>query len=484
MALIVTVISQQGIPTQGAPRVALKEQDATLGRGSTNELVLPDPRNSISRTHAKIDYRSGAYHITDTSLNGVFLNESSEPLGKGNSAKLKDGDRIRIGDYLIEVTLSEDELGPAVFDTPDISQGRRVEKEQGSFWNGRSTSELEQRNSYDAEAVVAPDWFKGERQQPSEPMLSKPPEGGTDGSPRSGASSAIPPEWFKDEIPTPENETSRRVEETSGEPSFPDSEELTSPDWFNDKQQAPNQPMEPPDAELDLFRNWPTNSPKEPSTLSGQGEAPFPHASDAEASLSILLSAAGLPRPPVSPASSPQVLALIGRILRETMRGILAGLAARSAVKGDLYVPGTRVVSTGNNPLKLSVSPEEALERLLVASGEGYLPPVQAVQEAFDDIHAHQLAMWAGMKAALTEVLRRFDPEELEVRVGQGMALGGLRSGQRKAKSWERFGELYAQISQEAEEDFYKLFREQFATAYLAQVHRLRRRRLKSQQTG
>lgn len=475
MALVLTIISRQGIPADGRTKVTLTEQGGTLGRASSNDLVLSDPQASISRTHAKIDCRRGVYYITDTSLNGVFLNDSPKRLGKGNSAKLDNGDRIRIGDHIIEATLLLDEEEETPFRTSDVRRGVIIDKEQDLFGLARSTRELYQGSRSDTESVKAPGWFNDQQQASEQPK--EPPQSETEESPLADAGPIIPPEWFQDEELTPENGRDRREEETINESSFDQSSSIIPPDWFNDQQQAPEQPKEPPEAELGLFPDRPDSPSNATSPPPGQGGAPSPHPSDAVTGLQTLLSAAGLPSLRVAPASAPHVAALIGRILRETMRGILAGLAARNAVKGDLYVPGTRVASTGNNPLKLSVSPEEALERLLFSSGKGYLPPVQAVQEAFDDIHAHQLAMWAGIKAALAEVLRRFDPEELETRVGQRVPLGGLRPGHRKARSWELFNELYAQLSEEAEENFYKLFREQFATAYLGQIYRLRKRR-------
>ena len=42
----------------------------------------------MSSRHASIDYRSGSYYIVDTSTNGVYVNDSETPVGRGNPQRL------------------------------------------------------------------------------------------------------------------------------------------------------------------------------------------------------------------------------------------------------------------------------------------------------------------------------------------------------------------------------------------------------------
>ena len=44
----------------------------------------------------------------------------------------------------------------------------------------------------------------------------------------------------------------------------------------------------------------------------------------------------------------------------------------------------------------------------------GFLKPVQAVGDAFEDLRAHEVALIAGMRAALLGTIQRFDPKSLE----------------------------------------------------------------------
>lgn len=85
------------------------ENGGTIGRSLESDWVLPDPDRYISGKHATIDYQSGAYYLADISSNGVYVNESEEPLGKGNPRRLFNGDRLRMGDFEFVVTLDEGE---------------------------------------------------------------------------------------------------------------------------------------------------------------------------------------------------------------------------------------------------------------------------------------------------------------------------------------------------------------------------------------
>jgi type VI secretion system FHA domain protein len=77
----------------------------TIGRAPDNDWVLPDPKRIVSGHHFEIEYRNGAYWLRDTSTNGVYVNEAEEPVGAGGSVELQDGDRLRVGDYELIVSV-------------------------------------------------------------------------------------------------------------------------------------------------------------------------------------------------------------------------------------------------------------------------------------------------------------------------------------------------------------------------------------------
>ena len=81
----------------------------TIGRNSNNDWVLRDDSCYVSGQHALIDFQAGAYYLIDTSRNGVYINSSDKPVGRGHPQRLFDGDRLKIGDYAIEIKISADD---------------------------------------------------------------------------------------------------------------------------------------------------------------------------------------------------------------------------------------------------------------------------------------------------------------------------------------------------------------------------------------
>jgi FHA domain-containing protein len=170
---------------------------------------------------------------------------------------------------------------------------------------------------------------------------------------------------------------------------------------------------------------------------------------------------------------TPELMKLIGELLRESTRGTLDLLLARALTKREVRAQATVIVARENNPLKFSPNVEAALTNLLAAQGKGFMTPVDAMRDAYNDLRSHQFGFMAGMRAALAGVLTRFDPAQLEQRLtGKSMLSSILPSG-RRAKLWELYEQLYRDISREAEDDFQALFGKEFLRAYEAQIDKL-----------
>jgi FHA domain-containing protein len=166
---------------------------------------------------------------------------------------------------------------------------------------------------------------------------------------------------------------------------------------------------------------------------------------------------------------------LIGQLLAEATRGAVELLQARAAVKREMRAEVTMIVARENNPLKFSPAVEVALRHLLGAPARGFLPPADAMRDAFDDLRAHQLGVMAGMRSALEGVLERFDPAVLESQLVRRSSLADLIPASRKSRLWELFQQLYGQLSKEAADDFDELFGKAFRRAYEAHIDQLRR---------
>ncbi len=170
---------------------------------------------------------------------------------------------------------------------------------------------------------------------------------------------------------------------------------------------------------------------------------------------------------------NPELMRQIGALLRESTRGAVELLVARAALKREVRADVTMIVARENNPLKFSPTVEAALQHLLGPTTPGFMPPTLAMRDAFDDLRAHQLGVMAGMRAALEGVLLRFDPAVLEGKLTRRSTLSNLIPSSRKARLWELFQELYSQLSNEAADDFDKLFGKAFLSAYEAHIDQL-----------
>jgi type VI secretion system protein len=229
-----------------------------------------------------------------------------------------------------------------------------------------------------------------------------------------------------------------------------------------------------------MHPGWPPAAPG-PQAYPGAAPAyPYPNAVQAvpppgqgDAILQALLRGMGLSalelnRDPVQTAE------LAGAMLREAVNGTMAVLMARAMTKRESRLDMTVLGAQANNPLKFFPDAESALAQMLTSAMGGYMPPVKAIGSAFDDLKAHELAVIAGMRAALNGVLARFDPAQIEAREPQGV-MDKVMATARKARMWDSMVALYDDIVREADDDFQHLFGDKFSAAYEDQIGRLHR---------
>ena len=85
----------------------------TVGRGPGVDWVLPDPERLLSKHHFAVAYRGGSWQVADTSTNGTYMNTEADPIGRNEVRTLRDGDRLKLGAYEIEIRLAEEAMQPA-----------------------------------------------------------------------------------------------------------------------------------------------------------------------------------------------------------------------------------------------------------------------------------------------------------------------------------------------------------------------------------
>jgi type VI secretion system FHA domain protein len=137
MALQLKIVSEHRDELGNDADHEFGESGGTIGRSLENDWVLPDPKRYISARHASIDYKAGMFYLLDTSSNGVYMNDEVEPVGRGNSRRIFNGDRIRMGDIQFGVLIDSGEsiavpLDSDVTEAPDNSLQRFDEASQNS----------------------------------------------------------------------------------------------------------------------------------------------------------------------------------------------------------------------------------------------------------------------------------------------------------------------------------------------------------------
>jgi type VI secretion system protein ImpI len=227
-----------------------------------------------------------------------------------------------------------------------------------------------------------------------------------------------------------------------------------------------------------LSEHTPPPTPDQFSRKSDQTPAPAPGPaqparSEGLLSLSEVLRAAGLN----AAVAAPDLAEDFGRILKIVVGGLMEMLQARQRLKSEFRVEGTTYKPRDNNPLKFSVDVEDALYNLLVKRHPGYLGPVPAFKDAFDDVKDHELAMLEGMRVAFEAMLKRFDPAPMQEEFDRTLKKGALVAVPGKLRYWELYGERFRDMVRDPEASFRDLFGDDFANAYEEQLKRLKARR-------
>jgi len=436
MAVTLHVTSYKNHALNDELSVTINEAGCTIGRASDNDFVLPDVELLISQRHAIIEFENGAYYLTDKSTNGTYINNAPEPIEKGKRIRLHDGDILTIGKYncAFSMSISMNEQQTPVVDLP-----------HNEMWKSPPLP---------ANAHENPPSWKESYHEPLVPPISPPPSKGLDPAPEQDyfrPPDAIPEDW--DVVTGKKLVIEQEVTLDMSEP---------------EKKPAPAQPP---------YQNHekPVVKPK-PKARRDTKKSTY---LDQQA-LDAFLAGAGLTQVEIEPEAIISFMNTAGQMMREITQGYRQILDSRTRTKDEFRLGMTTIRPVENNPLKFSIDVEDALTRLLLPPSKGYLPPVEAIQEATDDIQAHQMALLAGLRAALSSLVALFDPEALEKDSQQVSAVDNLLPFTRKARYWELFKIRYRQAAADAENDFLHFLGDEFAIAYELQIQRLKSARRKN----
>ena len=514
----------------------------TIGRAAGNDLELPDPGKYISRNHSKIDFAEGRYTLMDLGANPSWIND--RPVGAGKSASLENGDRLLIGDYVLEVMVGDGTAAAnvPVFqpETSDALPFQAQPMVAPSPYEGRTFDEmrdtlagvkilevsgghdplsapssddplgLNMLNDSNAAHAAPPVAFRGSEPDHAPPQFMPmqgvqpdyiPPGYVPPGAPahpaQHHAQPAYPSAYPASSYPAPGYPQAAAVAQPSpysNEPTVltvravppapvaPAAPSMLIPDDYDPladflpprvhapaaaQYQAPYQA--PPPQALSH-----PGAHSQPQTVGYVAGTPAAMAQGGDEVLQGLLRGLGLTglRTTKSPVETAE---LVGAMLREATSGTMAVLTARAMTKRESRLEMTVLGAQANNPLKFFPDAESALSQMLTNALSGYMPPVKSIGSAFEDLKAHELAVIAGMRAALDGVLARFNPALIEAKEPEGV-MDKMMATTRKARMWERMVELYDDILREADDDFQHLFGEKFSAAYEDQIGRLHRK--------
>ena len=200
-------------------------------------------------------------------------------------------------------------------------------------------------------------------------------------------------------------------------------------------------------------------------------EAPTPtHADDESADdlVDALLTTTGLTEKDVG--KSHELIDKAGALLKRLVAGLVVLVEARARAKSQMGAEMTGLQLEGNNPIKFARSPEQALAQLLNPPASGFMDADAALEDAFLDIQAHQMATLRAIPGALRATLDRFSPGAVRRRnVGVGL-LGRIFPAFRDAALWRHYEREYVKVKNESDEAFMEVFARGFRKAYERQL--------------
>ncbi|WP_370981202.1 type VI secretion system-associated FHA domain protein TagH [Agaribacterium sp. ZY112] len=611
MDLILTVIKDPSGANMLNHTKVFKAAGGTIGRADGNDWVLPDAERVVSSKHTAIQFQGGQFLLADTSTNGTYVNDASDPLGPGKNHPLADGDIIGCGDYQLKVTLktpakADDGLPKGLGEVDFLDSSDRTTFSPVLAAKQQAASEAQELDSWldpAAPSAQAPassnnDW--GSVTPSADPLASAAPQ----------APSADPLTGFQQSPAPADSFSSDPLAAFGGDQQSPASSDplaamdqaagiqpsqtagwADDDDWWKEgsgtdhspanqhmmdipKPQAPVEPTPAPVIPQPAAQVPPTPSPgahpgtapaapafapAAPVTPAPQAAQPMATpeanpfaASSAGVQQANVDSALGMPGAPADPAGqfaqplspppqagvepewgqaqqtpaqqapnpavqaaamqqqpaaaqmpnqattamaaagtdSAQLAALLGLdqmqaqqlqqlvpeaagIIKETTNRLIDLLRARSAIKNELRVQRTVIQTADNNPLKFSVTAEDALRAMFSPDQAAFMRPQDAVQDSFDDLSDHQVAVLSGMRAAYDAMFKHFKPTNLERYINAGSGL--LAS--KKAKNWEAYEKYYESMIRDSETTYNKLFGEEFAVTYEQQLSELKNAR-------
>lgn len=453
MTLTLTIENLSTLPDGGPLSISVSgRRGIDIGRDQYLDWTLPDPDRTISGKHAEIRYRDGGYWLRDVSRNGTFLNRSPQRLQEAH--RLRDGDRIEIGHYVI--------LARVAGEVPEAAAPAAAAVEPQDYWDppGEAAPPIPSRDLRPPAALrpVRPDFIDWAVDLPGaapapvrQPAREAP---AWDAAPRASAqeqgmdwaraSPAEPPP------PRPAMPSPRRPAEVAAHPPLDDAS------GFRPAPEAGN-PWSVPEA-----RPAPMPAP----TLPPPAPPPARPAPESDAFVRRFAAGLGVAPETLSWQDQGDLAEEAGLLLRLCAENLKQLLAARAESRRTVRAANQTIIQAlDNNPLKFAPTVDDALRIMLGRPSSGYLDARHALEAGFRDLKTHQVKTYAAMQSALRLLLDDLSPEGVAASDEKDRGLGGLL-GSRKARLWDLYATRWDALASSHDDGMVDAFMVFFADCY------------------
>ena len=440
----------------------------TVGRAPGNDWVLPDPRRVVSGHHFEVQFHSGKYWLVDTSTNGVFINDADEPASDTGRVELNDGDRLRVGDYDILVSLDNRiDFLPATGE--EQSAAKHLDSDIGHSLNFDNLLTPRETGSSDSLPIgnafgMRLDAAARANLLESLQRSGKPSGESTFDPTRTGRIDSVVPAM----APADDGDPALAPPPLGRPAATPPGNQ----DWALKTRQIPREELE--DA---LARRKTRVEARERSVPFHQQASTW---ADLQSAVQAFCRGAGIDPATLSPEAQAMLPLVAGQLLREAVVGLNDILRARATGAVAAAVAAVPLAAgNSSNPLRSSTSIEQALQRLFEAHGRLFAGPVDSMRDVLQDMRDHETALAAGMKAGLDSMLGQLSPANVADQFEQGRARQLAPGQDPRPRYWEHYSEFYRLLTQQTagNEEMPRSFAEAFELEYARVRGDLRQKR-------
>lgn len=472
MASLQLKLISGGAPDQN-PSFDFSEHGGTIGRSKDCDWTLEDVDRYISNKHILITFINNTFILTDISSNGVFINNSQVPLGKGNTSVLARGDQVILGKFCMEVVALElqssvplPEAIPAVAhnagrpDSGDLLD--LIKRPDRSFVP--SEPDAQAADNLGLFAILS----GNVQSPPAQNFDYKSPNKTTESAP------SLNSQAFTCNLTQEASGNKKQSIQRPAQTATSSKNTLSSTipdDWnFDDSYiaQSSHSPLPEPEIPLtvpqvDQAKNV-KSAKKAPAYKEPENAAQPMQPNPRDNFFELLYKKLGLPKEQIDSIDHTQFANDVVDILTTSTQGLMALLAGRSVFKQESRLSMTMIRPQSNNPLKFALDPSDTLEMLLVKKKPGYMSAQDAYLEAMNDAQLHQMAFLSGLQATLSGLLDELSPVVIEQATSKNEK--GFLGLKVSAQKWQVFVEKQETLHKQVSENLNDILSRHFSSAY------------------